>query len=190
MEEAQPQEPPAARYAEPTQNRGGFWQSLPGILTAAGTFLAGLAGLAAVVVPNLTGKHASEQSAKPSADAPAHAADASASDAAAAATHPTPAAPAPANAPEPAVHSPPPAHAAEPEATADDRYIAAYASDGFVVLRAQPTIASAEIRRVDVGVAVRCGKPHWSANGYHWRRCVDEQGEAGYMADTFLRKSG
>jgi len=186
MGEAQPQE---QRFAEQPRAAGGFWQSLPGILTAAGTFLAGLAGLAAVILPNFTAKHASEEAARPPADPPAQAAGTSTPNAAAAATHPSPAAPAPAAAPAP-THLPPPAHAVQPEAPADDRYIAAYASDGFVVLRAEPTIASGEIRRVDVGVAVRCGKPRWAADGYHWRRCVDEQGEAGYMADTFLRKAG
>ena len=194
MGEAQPQDPPAARSAEPVRAAGGFWQSLPGILTAAGTFLAGLAGLAAVIVPSLTAKHVSEEAARPPANAPAHSTSAGAPDAAAAATNPPAAEPthaaAHATAPAPVVHSPPPAHAGEAETPADDRYVAAYASDGFVVLRAEPTIASAEIRRVDVGVAVRCGKPHWAADGYHWRRCVDQQGEAGYMADTFLRKGG
>ena len=173
------------------QAESGFWRSLPGILTALGTFLAGLAGLAAVVVPNFFGKRdapveqAAQKPANAPADPPAELANTSATNAPALAAVPAPA-PA-AAAPTPAIQTVAPAPATE--STASDRFITAFASDGFVVLRAGPTIASAEIRRVDVGVAVRCGLPRWNADGYRRRRCVDQEGEAGYMADNFLRRA-
>jgi len=193
--EAQPQDPQAARFAEPSRNAGGFWQTLPGILTATGSFLAGLAGWAAVLAPHLF-----TPAAKPPADTPAQVMSSGPPSPTAPVVNASPEAPAqaaalPRDASAPIVQSRPNPPEEEPVATAadppaDDRYVAAFASDGFVVLRAEPTIASAEIRRILVGGAVRCGKPHWSANGYRWRRCVDAEGEAGYMADTFLRKDG
>jgi len=193
--EAQPQDPQAARFAEPSRNAGGFWQTLPGILTATGSFLAGLAGLAAVLAPHLF-----TPAAKPPADTPAQVMSSGPPSPTAPVVNASPEAPAqaaalPRDASAPIVQSRPDPPEEEPVATAADppaydRYVAAFASDGFVVLRAEPTIASAEIRRILVGGAVRCGKPHWAANGYRWRRCVDAEGEAGYMADTFLRKDG
>ena len=55
MGEEQLQGPQAASTAENATSPGKvrFWQTLPGILAAAGTFFAGLAGLAAVVAPNI-----------------------------------------------------------------------------------------------------------------------------------------
>jgi hypothetical protein len=192
-----PQDPQVTRIAERDASRGpgGFWQTLPGILTAAGTFLAGLAGLAAVLAPHLfapsSPRDATERSAKPPTNAPAQVMNSSAP-----VTNSPPGAPAqPAAlrpvAPAPIVRSRPDPPAQDPNSSqpANDRYIASFASDGFVVLRSEPTIASAEIRRILVGIAVRCGQARWSANGYRWRRCVDQEGEAGYMADTFLRKA-
>jgi hypothetical protein len=192
------QDPQVARFAESSRDAGGFWRSLPGVLTAAGSFLAGLAGLAAVLAPHLfaPSSHATEQGAKPPTDAPAQVASPSPAATTApvvgsAPDSPAPPAAVPADAAVPVARSdPPPPAPAEPSQPADDRYIASFASDGFVVLRSEPTIASAEIRRILVGIAVRCGQARWSANGYRWRRCVDESGEVGYMADTFLRKDG
>ena len=199
MGEAQPRDPQAPRFAEPSRATGGFWQTLPGILTATGSFLAGLAGLTAVLAPHLftPSKPAADQAAKPPTDAPAQAASPAPAGATAPVANAAREAPPqptalPTDTAAPIVHSPPAAPApgpAEASPPADDRYVAAFASDGFVVLRAEPTTASAEIRRILVGGAVRCGKPHWAADGYRWRRCVDEQGEAGFMADTFLRKA-
>lgn len=194
MDEVQPHDAPAARFGEhgAARDTGGFWRSLPGVLTAAGTFLAGLAGLAAVIVPNMSAKSGStpERVASPPADAPAQIVSSSPAAAAGPVDKPLPETPAQ------AAGSPPAAPApradplpAEPPPTASDRYVAAFASDGFVVLRSHPTTDGAEVTRVLVGGAVRCGAPRWVADGYRWRRCVDPDGRVGYMSDTFLRKA-
>ena len=201
MGEMQFQDPPVTRTADDIASRdtGGFWRTLPGILTAAGSFLAGLAGLAAVIVPNVFPKSDPRDSThitRPTG-APAQVMNPSAPDPPAPVIGSPPDAPAPAVATAPIVQSPPaapPAQAtnstsAEPDPPASDRYVAAYASDGFVVLRSRPTIASAEITRIFVGAAVRCGQAKWIADDYRWRRCVDQDGKVGYMSDTFLRKA-
>src|SRR5690242_15344330 len=134
-------------HSEP-RDSGGFWRSLPGVLTASGTFLAGLAGLAAVIVPHMTNA---------SRDASARAASASVpqeAPAPAAATAPPPSEPPAKAASEPAPATAAEPAPAEPPAPASERYVAAFASDGFVVLRSQPSTAGAEIRRVLVGQSV------------------------------------
>ena len=201
MGETQFQDPQVTRTADNAASRdtGGFWRSLPGILTAAGTFLAGLAGLAAVIVPNVypSSRHRDATDVTRPTGVPAQVMNSSAADPPAPVTGSPAGAPAPAAAVAPIVQSPPaapPAQAtnstsAELDAPASDRYVAAYASDGFVVLRSQPTIASAEVTRIFVGAAVRCGQARWIADDYRWRRCVDQDGKVGYMSDTFLRKA-
>ena len=194
MDEVQPHDAPAARFGDngAARDSGGFWRSLPGVLTAAGTFLAGLAGLAAVIVPNMSARPGAGNAAPPPAQTPAQAAAASPAPAEAvdASDVPAPTATLPADPAPPIVQAPPAnPQPVEPQATASDRYVAAFASDGFVVLRSQPTTDGAEVTRVLVGGAVRCGAPRWSADGYRWRRCVDPDGRVGFMADTFLRKA-
>src|SRR5215213_8214068 len=73
MDEVQPEDRSIDRAGEHSAHRdtGGFWRTLPGILTAAGTFLAGLAGLAAVVVPNISPRSSPGDSTEQPATQPA-----------------------------------------------------------------------------------------------------------------------
>ena len=195
MDEVQADGPRVRHAAEESaaSDSGGFWRSLPGVLTASGTFLAGLAGLAAVIVPNLSNRPSAGNAAPPSAQAPGQAAAATSPASAAAAgasAVPAPAATPPADPAPPVVRAPSAApQPVDPQPTASDRFVAAFASDGFVVLRSHPTTDGAEVTRILVGGAVRCGAPRWVADGYRWRRCVDQDGRVGFMSDTFLRKA-
>jgi hypothetical protein len=180
---------------------GQFWRSLPGILTAAGSFLAGLAAVGAIVFGGK--QNAVQQVRDPTshvADATPQVRDAAAQAAVAgppatnAPAQPADTAPRVADAP-PQVREAPsqPAEAAPPVAAADSQFtiegvfLAARTSDGYIAMRVQPGRDSRLVTKILGGQPVRCGKSRPSDDG-PWRWCRNAEGYVGYMSDQYLLK--
>ena len=61
-------------------------------------------------------------------------------------------------------------------------------SDGFLVLRAEPTIMSPELRRIPSGGVLQCGNASRNAGGNLWRPCTDDEGRSGYVSNKYIKR--
>jgi hypothetical protein len=60
--------------------------------------------------------------------------------------------------------------------------------DHFLVLRSQPSMLGALIRKVPSGSALKCAQAIPNENGNLWRPCTDDQSNSGYVANKFIRQ--
>lgn len=60
--------------------------------------------------------------------------------------------------------------------------------DGFLSLRTGPNRASAEISKIPVGSSIECKAAVRNDIGSFWRPCSDNQGNSGFVSNTYLRK--
>ena len=69
-----------------------------------------------------------------------------------------------------------------------ERFEVAETSDKYLAVRSQPSITSAEIRRIPSGNLLQCGQARLNVTGRLWRPCKDSEGRSGFVSDKYLRK--
>lgn len=60
--------------------------------------------------------------------------------------------------------------------------------DGFLVLRAQPSMVSAEVVKVPDGGVLQCSKAIRNEANNWWRPCTDAEGRSGFVSNKFIRR--
>ena len=60
--------------------------------------------------------------------------------------------------------------------------------DGFLVLRAQPSMVSAEVVKVPDGGVLQCSQAIRNEANNWWRPCTDSEGRSGFVSNKFIRR--
>lgn len=173
----------AATAAHGAAPKGSFWKSLPGVITAITGLVVALSGLVAALTQTgwLGGG-------SPAADPPQETPAPAELEAVESAEAPaTPSAPA-AVAVEPVAIQPSPSVPAQVGAAVLGNFRVGPVSDGWAAVRAEPTVSSTLLSRLETGTHVRCGLNVPDATGVadrYWRECPMV---GGYIASRLLRR--